>query len=356
MADSAAKWVNDNEDYRELWEILRTIWGTTGPVPFQGSLPYIIYCWEQWNVLALSENARHTTIRSHADAAPLIRRILEGKDHTEILSSILPPAPLAQAHRDEAARRAQTSLDLLSRMCVLVSIGRNPTEMSSLENLRWSSGTLKDFISGQFTKTTTLKADRLRLQKTFDAWALWVVAGIQISFTSNLADHLLLTDDDTTLQVFHQVTFLKHQNRNLYPEDFVRETLNTISLLFPQAEFGTRSRSPRKKVKFFQNLRRGYGLTDAIDEHVVHCGTLRTHARQFEKFKYWHDRLVILKQAFDESPPRTLSQWWHDDRNYERWWMFWVVVFLFLISTPLTIIQAIEGGIQVYKAYNPGAG
>lgn len=139
-------------------------------------------------------------------------------------------------------------------------------------------------------------------------------------------------------------------NSDLYPQELVEETLNTLALLFPQSEFGNSTRSPRKKMKFLRTLRTRSHIL--VDQRLGHCGTLRTQTRQFESFTFWHDRLAILKECYDDATPRTLSQWWHDRRNGVQWWMFWVVIFLFLVSTPLAVIQCIEGAIQIYKAYD----
>lgn len=104
-------------------------------------------------------------------------------------------------------------------------------------------------------------------------------------------------------------------------------------------------------MKFLRTLRTRSHIL--VDEQLGRCGTLRTQIRQFESFTFWHDRLAILKECYDDATPRTLSQWWHDRRNGVQWWMFWVVIFLFQVSTPLAVIQCVEGAIQIYKAYDP---
>ncbi len=35
---------------------------------------------------------------------------------------------------------------------------------------------------------------------------------------------------------------------------------------------------------------------------------------------------MVLKQVYDESTPKTLSQWWHDRRNGVQWYTFWVAI------------------------------
>lgn len=84
------------------------------------------------------------------------------------------------------------------------------------------------------------------------------------------------------------------------------------------------------------------------------CGHLKTDDRQIEKFLHWHDRLVVLKQLFDEATPRTLSQWWYDRRNGVQWYTFWVAILVLASTLIFGLIQCITGIMQVYAAFNYG--
>lgn len=75
--------------------------------------------------------------------------------------------------------------------------------------------------------------------------------------------------------------------------------------------------------------------------------------RQIERFRYWRDRLVILKQACDDATPRTISQWWHDRRNGVQWYTFWVAILVLILTTLLGLVQCVESALQVYKAFVP---
>lgn len=83
------------------------------------------------------------------------------------------------------------------------------------------------------------------------------------------------------------------------------------------------------------------------------CGQLKKSERQIEKFVYWHDRLVILKQVFDEAEPSTIKQWWNDRRKKVQWYTFWVAALVLALTIFFGLIQCIEGAMQVYKAFNP---
>lgn len=140
----------------------------------------------------------------------------------------------------------------------------------------------------------------------------------------------------------------------MFPDSFIDETVRTIALLFPQAEFGATRRlaiTGGSKRKWFQPLRHKHKDL-VLDPRLVLCGSPKTENRQIDRFYFWRDRLVILKQAFDEATPRTLSQWWHDGRDGVQWSTFWVAILVLIITTSLGIIQCVEGALQVYKSFN----
>jgi hypothetical protein len=85
---------------------------------------------------------------------------------------------------------------------------------------------------------------------------------------------------------------------------------------------------------------------------LVGTGNLNAERRQIENFRYWHDRLVILKEVYDEARPNTLSQWWYDRRNGVQWYTFWVALWVLILAVIFGLVQCVEGALQVYKAYN----
>jgi hypothetical protein len=125
----------------------------------------------------------------------------------------------------------------------------------------------------------------------------------------------------------------------LFPEGLVEETLRTLALLFP-------GNDPDGK-KWFMRLPSGLNL----DQNAINCGYLKTDDRQIEHFKFWHDRLAILKQVFDEAQPKTISQWWYDRRNGVQWYTFWVAVLVLALTIFFGVIQSVEGGLQVYISF-----
>lgn len=73
--------------------------------------------------------------------------------------------------------------------------------------VRWQDGTLKEMISTIFSAKCELNSS-VKLEKLFTACNLERIGGIRVSWTSNLADHLLMKEDDTRVCIFHHATFL----------------------------------------------------------------------------------------------------------------------------------------------------
>lgn len=86
-----------------------------------------------------------------------------------------------------------------------------------------------------------------------------------------------------------------------------------------------------------------------LDRLTIQCGTLRRSRLQIENFKFWRDRLVTLKDIFDEAHPNTLVRWWKDRRRDGAQWYTFLVVVSFTILFGL--IQSIEGVLQVYASF-----
>jgi hypothetical protein len=114
-----------------------------------------------------------------------------------------------------------------------------------------------------------------------------------------------------------------------------------MALLFPKWDRDTRA--------WYQTQASLRGL----DTRLIEIGQLDADKRQIENFSFWHDRLVILKQVFDETRPATLGQWWNDRRNGVQWYTFWVAILVFVLTVFFGLVQSIEGALQVYKAFNP---
>ncbi|KAL9100442.1 MAG: hypothetical protein Q9163_004187 [Psora crenata] len=190
----------------------------------------------------------------------------------------------------------------------MVEVGCIPNSFSGRKELKWEHGSLQEFIHTHFGVPGKLNNERVKLERLFVARNLERITGISIFWTNNLADHLRMMEHDTQVAIFHHASFLEMirtslaecQASTIFPEGFIGETLRTLALLFPQSDVATR--------KWFLKLRKARHL----DMNAIKCGQLRAEDRQIETFRFWRDRIVILKQVFDEAEPNTWSQWWSD--------------------------------------------
>ena len=102
------------------------------------------------------------------------------------------------------------TIDLAVRLWLMINIGDFQKILMPGRPISWSQGSLQNLITSIFCEKNVLK-ERVKLEKLFNAHNLSRIAGIQIVWTSNLADHLRMQDDDTRVAVFHHVFFLENQ-------------------------------------------------------------------------------------------------------------------------------------------------
>ena len=134
----------------------------------------------------------------------------------------------------------------------------------------------------------------------------------------------------------------------MFPNGLIEETLRSLALLFPHSDAGTRKwyKAQMKKAMKKASPR-------DLDPKLLECGHLRAEDRHIDAFKFYRDRLVILKQAFDESEPNSLSQWWYDKRSGVHRYPLIIAALALVLTALFGLIQCIEGALQTYKAWHP---
>lgn len=235
---------------------------------------------------------------------------------------------------------ATTLVDLAAGLWLMLSISKYPGDISYDEPMIWGDHEkLRPFytsFSHHYSST-----DLVKLPQAFTAAHLEQIVGIKVIWTNNLADHLLLKDDDTKLMLFHQVSILELHKKSLttlLPKDLVDETIRSISLLIPPV-LG-------EPNPWFQQQRK----KTLIDAQAGVCDRLNSSERQIEKFIYWRDRLVLLKRTFDDAEPRNISQLWWDDRKKTQWFTFWVAVLVFIMTIFFGVVQSVAGLVQAWAS------
>ncbi|RMZ71089.1 fad-type 2 [Pyrenophora seminiperda CCB06] len=286
---------------------------------------------------ALHDNGRHVLERTHQDLLDIVHSLQKSETRDEIHRALR--SKFTRPHQNEN-EILDCSIAFAAKIWLMADFGHMQNGHSGGRRLQWESDSLEECLSKGFPSTPLLGHNGVKLQRVFNALNLKRIAGVEVVPTANLLDHLRLYEDDTKLYVFHHVSVLRCQLSNTsFPDGLIDETLRTLALLFPQSDTATGNYCRRLQVSF------------DVDSQLALCGHLKTDDRQIETFTYWHDRLVVLKQVFDEATPRTLSQWWHDARNGVQWYTFWVAILVVALTLFFGFIQSVEGALQVYSGF-----
>ncbi|KAI0203966.1 hypothetical protein F4808DRAFT_416434 [Astrocystis sublimbata] len=326
-------------DFETRDGLLLVLWGPASPSKDDlcSMRSYFDYYASQCQRFLL-DGGRHVSISTHADVVWIADRIVRDKQRASIHQDV------SQQFGGGTRSIIDGSLNLCSRLMLMTSIGEPPLGTDGPNTIRWGEGSLRDFAETHFGTGSgvRLQPDKPQIGRIFTALNLKEIGGMRIEWTRNLADHLRLVDDDQTVSIFDCVAHLRFQktvHQQIFPTGFIDETLRTLALLFPQND--------AKTEMWLQSQISEFGL----DQLLTECGSLATHERRFENFSYWNNRLVILKQALDDSSPQTLSQWWFDRRNGVQWYTFWVAILVFAITVFFGLVQSIEGALQVWLSW-----
>lgn len=158
---------------------------------------------------ALQDGGRHVQARTHQDILDIVAALQAGQTRSEIQSVLR--SKLKHRHSDEV-KLVDQSINVAVSLLLMIACGDIAYGFSGGQQLDWETGTLKDCVASQFSKTLALGHAGVKLQRIFNAFNLRSITGIEIAPTSNLLDHLRLTHDDTKLHVFHYASFLKLQS------------------------------------------------------------------------------------------------------------------------------------------------
>lgn len=236
---------------------------------------------------------------------------------------------------------APTLIDLAVDAWSMLSVAKFAGDISYDEPIYWEDDSNLPHLVRQCFPLVPESQDIVKLPQTFTAAHLEKIGGIQVIWTSNLADHLLLKEDDTKLMLFHQVSILRLHRMSpntIFPKALINETIHTIALLVPPA-LG----EPTSWFRQQQQMHK-------IDAEAGNCTRLNSSQRQIKNFAFWRDRLVLLKQTFDDAEPRNLSQLWWDDRRKTQWFTFWVAVMVFILTIFFGIIQSVASIVQAWAS------
>ena len=245
---------------------------------------------------------------------------------------------------------ATNSIFLTVRLWLMLNVGSSAilTLFPGRSSPEWMEDqSLDDFIDSCFPASEW--GPRLsQWPFSLNAYNLERVGGFELVWTDHLADHLYLNEDLGTISVYHHVQVLRgllHAKSpdQALPDRLLLETLQTLALIIPRANRDCKKWFEKVHTKYAENIDHGAG-----DVELLHW------ARSPEKYKFWGQRLITIKMAYDASEPKNLGQWWHDRRRRVEWYTFWVAVLVVFLTIVFGLIQSITGVLQVYYASHSG--
>jgi hypothetical protein len=293
-----------------------------------------------------SKRGEYTTVRRHEDIIAIADQLRNNDSKGEIQKALL---ALDTQQRNEQVKEqmAEGSIRLGVRIFAMVDTGPpSGNRTHGPAPLPWQDNNvdLQTILAKYFT-TSFADPGNTKFDEDFTAFNLQRLAGLEIRWTDNLADHLRLIENDRTLCIFHHATFLRRQRSGIYPDGMIQETLRTLDLLFPRYDSSTE--------KWLSCLRSSSNDAILPDPALLDCDRMLSDDRRAVKFSFWRDELLTLKEKFDQPRPVSITQFWYDRRNKVQWYTFWIAVLVLCLTIFFGVIQSVEGALQVYKAYYP---
>ncbi len=155
--------------------------------------------------------AGHVSITTHCELLNIINLLQSTDSRRYNIIDALPQSRHWRQHASttEELKLSIASIDLAARIWLSVSIGSIERALTPGNIVVWDDGeTLSESLLRAVWPQSQLN-ENVKLPRTFTAANLERIAGLKVKWTSNLADHLALREDDTTVMLFHQASFLE---------------------------------------------------------------------------------------------------------------------------------------------------
>jgi hypothetical protein len=175
--------------------------------------PYFTYYTDQC-VQALNDRGRHVSARSHQDLVDLVQLLKD--DYTKLdIKTALQTSFATSKSTEEKEQMLEGSINLAGRLLSMMDIGELRLGYTGRRPIVWDNDCgIKETIGHYLSQPQRLSHESVKFEKIFNARNLGRIAGMNIVWTTNLADHLrIMSDDDKQVAIFHYASFLKWQQR-----------------------------------------------------------------------------------------------------------------------------------------------
>jgi hypothetical protein len=158
---------------------------------------------------ALHDGGRHVAARTHSDIVSCAGKLRRGMAREDVKRALR--TELLRASHANDDEMLDNSVDLTASLLLMANFGRYAYGFSGRNRVCWAKGSLGGFLQDYFEPEGKLVNESVKLERVFKASSLDRIAGLEVVWTDNLADHLRLTDDDRKVHLFHHVAFLETQ-------------------------------------------------------------------------------------------------------------------------------------------------
>lgn len=145
----------------------------------------------------------HVPMQTHQDVLDIAAALLRENLGSEEIKLNL------QCHSRVDESRSEASINLTSSFLLMMSIGTAPYVIPGGTDLirKDDSGPIKDCIAAHFNPGKRSE-EAVKLDTLFTAQNLDRIAGLKITWTDDISDHLRLFKFDTEVAIVHHVSFL----------------------------------------------------------------------------------------------------------------------------------------------------
>jgi hypothetical protein len=191
--------------------LLRELWRECGLTPGAASLNMSSY-FDYYSTRCQRfsrDGGIHICVKTHHALVDIAKKILIDATRDEVCAYL---GGGSKGGDEDRARTADTTVNLCASLILMAEVGVQKFGFSGSNPLTWSGQqTLRQAVERHFQPEKQLQPDFLRLGRLFTARNLSHVGGMKVKWTSNIVDHLLLSDDDQTVFIFHHAGFLRYQ-------------------------------------------------------------------------------------------------------------------------------------------------
>jgi hypothetical protein len=153
-------------------------------------------------VTAMSVGRLHWVLKTHQDIVHIVE-LLQDPENTRESITEAEKDRMINSHPQIDDEVICDAIDLAARLGFMTLIGSSEQVYRGGERcVTWDGGRLDTVLAKEFNKNGLLEKEHVKLERLFNARNLDRIAGLQIIWTNNLANHLRVQNDDKEVSIF----------------------------------------------------------------------------------------------------------------------------------------------------------